>query len=168
MYYIELFFIYSLFGFIMESTLYKILLSNRHSSIFYGPVTTIYGFGVIAIELLNKYIFKKIKTNFIFKISIEYIVLVIILSIIEYIGGNVLNILFKVDLWDYSNKAFHFGKYVCLLNSLIWGFLGITYIHILKNITDKYINQISSKEISFIIVVFIIDLIAIFINKLKI
>ena len=61
MYYIKLFFLYSLLGFVMESTLYKIVSSSRHSSIFYGPVTTVYGFGIIAIELLNKYLFIKIK-----------------------------------------------------------------------------------------------------------
>ena len=61
MYYIKTFLLYSLLGFIMESTLYKIKLVNKHSGIFYGPVTAVYGVGIISIVLLNKYFFKKIK-----------------------------------------------------------------------------------------------------------
>ena len=168
MYYIKIFFLYSLLGFVMESTLYKIVSSNRHSSIFYGPVTTVYGFGIIAIELLNKYLFTKINTNIIVKIIIEYLILTIILSLIECLGGHILNALFNIDLWDYSNKTIHFGKYVCLINSLIWGLLGILYIHIFKNITDAILTQITSKEMHFCIIIFIIDLILVLINKLKI
>ena len=168
MYYIKLFFLYSLLGFVMESTLYKIVSSSRHSSIFYGPVTTVYGFGIIAIELLNKYLFMKINTNIILKLIIEYLVLTITLSLIEYLGGNILNILFKIDLWDYSNKAIHFGKYVCLINSLIWGILGVLYIHVFKNITDAILTQITTKNIYFCIIIFIIDLALVLINKLKI
>ena len=57
MYYLKIFLLYSLLGFIMESTLFKIKLSKKHSGIFYGPMTAVYGVGIISIELLNKYFF---------------------------------------------------------------------------------------------------------------
>ena len=47
MLYLNLLFAYSILGFIMESTLYKIVNSNMHSGIFYGPYTLVYGFGVL-------------------------------------------------------------------------------------------------------------------------
>ena len=166
MYYINLFLLYSLLGFIMESTLYKIIKAKKYSSIFYGPVTTVYGIGIIAIELTNKYIFKKIKINKIIKLLIEYIILTIILSIIECLGGNILRILFHIDMWNYSKKIIHFGKYVCLTNSLIWGVLGISYIHIFKKNTDKLLKQITTKETYFFLILFIIDLITVLITKL--
>ena len=146
MYYTKIFLLYSLLGFIMESTLFKVKVVNKHSGIFYGPKTAVYGVGIISIELLNKYFFKKIKCHKIIKILIEFITLTIILSLIEYLGGNILNYLFNIDMWDYSNIKPNFGKYICLQNSIIWGILGTIYIHIFKPFTDKILNQITIKE----------------------
>ena len=47
MYYFNLIIFYSLLGFILESVVYKISKSDEHSSIFYGPYTLVYGFGVL-------------------------------------------------------------------------------------------------------------------------
>lgn len=166
MYYINIFILYSLLGFIMESTLYKIKLVNKHSGIFYGPITAVYGVGIISIELLNKYFFKKIKCNKILKLIIEFITLFFVLSLIEYLGGNILNILFDIDMWDYSQIKPNYGKYICLQNSLIWGILGITYIYIFKSFTDKIIKQITKKESYFFSFLFIIDTLLVIITKL--
>lgn len=166
MYYTKLFLLYSLLGFVMESTLFKVKGVNKHSGIFYGPITAVYGVGIISIELLNKYFFKKIKCHKILKLLIEFITLTIILSLIEYLGGNILNYLFDIDMWDYSNIKPNFGKYICLQNSIIWGILGTIYIHIFKPFTDKIINQINKKETYLFLTLFIIDTILVLINKL--
>ena len=166
MYYIKLFFLYSVFGFIMESTLYKIVKASKYSSIFYGPVTTVYGIGVIAIELLNKYVFSKISGSKIKKIIIEYIVLTFVLSLIEYIGGNTLHLLFHIDLWNYSKKFMHIGKYVCMFNSLIWGLLGILYIYLFKKSTDRILLVINNSDTYVFLMIFILDLISVLITKL--
>ena len=168
MYYIKTFLLYSLLGFIMESTLYKVKLVNKHSGIFYGPMTAVYGVGIASIVLLNKYFFTKIKCNKILKLLIEFLTLTIILSLIEYLGGNILNYLFNIDMWDYSDMNPHFGKYICLECSIIWGILGTLYIHIFKQFTDKLLNQITNKEAYFFLALFIIDTIITLITKLSI
>lgn len=167
MYYIKIFLLFSLLGFIMESTLYKIKIINKHSGIFYGPITAVYGVGIISIELLNKYFFQKIKYNKIIKILIEFIILTIILSIIEFLGGNILNYLFDIDMWDYSQIEANFGKYICLQNSLIWGLLGTLYLHLIKPFTDRIVSQITIKETYLFLIIFIIDSIIVLITKLK-
>ena len=168
MYYIKIFLLYSLLGFVMESTLFKIKLSKKHSGIFYGPMTAVYGVGIVSIELLNKYFFKKIKCNTILKLLIEFITLTIVLSLIEYLGGNILNYLFDIDMWDYSKIEPHFGKYICLQNSLIWGVLGTIYIHVFKLFTDKILNQMSNREIYLFLTLFVIDTIMTLVTKLSI
>ena len=168
MYYIKIFLLYSLLGFVMESTLFKIKLSKKHSGIFYGPMTAVYGVGIVSIELLNKYFFKKIKCHTILKLLIESITLTIVLSLIEYLGGNILNYLFDIDMWDYSKIEPHFGKYICLQNSLIWGVLGTIYIHIFKPFTDKLLNQITNREIYLFLTLFVIDTIITLVTKLSI
>ena len=166
MYYIKIFLLYSLLGFVMEATLFKIKLSKKHSGIFYGPMTAVYGVGIISIELLNKYFFKKIKCKKLLKLLIEFLILTIILSLIEYLGGNILNYLFDIDMWDYSNIKPNFGKYICLQNSIIWGILGTVYIHVFKQFTDKILNQITLKETYLFLVIFIIDTILVLVTKL--
>ena len=166
MYYTKLFLLYSLLGFIMESTLFKIKLSSKHSGIFYGPMTAVYGVGILSIELLNKYFFKKIKCHKVLKLLIEFITLTLILSLIEYLGGNILNYLFDIDMWDYSQIKPNFGKYICLQNSIIWGILGTIYIHVFKTFTDKIIKIINSKETYLFLTLFIIDMILVLVNKL--
>ena len=166
MYYTKIFLLYSLLGFIMESTLFKIKLSKKHSGILYGPMTAVYGVGVLSIELLNKYFFKKIKCHKVIKLLIEFITLTIILSLIEYLGGNILNYLFDIDMLDYSNIKPNLGKYICLQNSIIWGILGTIYIHIFKPFTDKIIKTITPKETYLFLTIFIIDTILVLINKL--
>ena len=168
MYYIKTFLLYSLLGFVMESTLFKIKLSKKHSGIFYGPMTAVYGVGIVSIELLNKYFFKKIKCHTILKLLIEFITLTIVLSLIEFLGGNILNYLFDIDMWDYSKIEPHFGKYICLQNSLIWGALGTAYIHIFKPFTDKLLNQMKNREIYLFLTIFIIDTIMTLVTKLSI
>jgi len=166
MYYLKLFLTYSLLGFVMESTLFKIIGSRKHSGIFYGPMTAVYGVGIISIELLNKYFFKRLKYHKIIKIIIEFITLTIVLSVIEFIGGNILKFLFNIDMWDYSSNFMNIGKYVCLGFSLIWGVLGVAYIHIIKKFTDKLLKQITNKETYIFLTIFIIDTILVLITKL--
>lgn len=166
MYYINNFLLYSLFGFIMESVLYKTKEINKHSGIFYGPITAVYGIGIVAMILIDKYFFQKIKCHKILKYIIEFVILTIMLSIIEGIGGTVLEYLFNIEMWNYSNKDPHLGKYICLQNSLIWGILGTLFINIFKPFTDKILNQITNKETYLFLTIFIIDTIITLITKI--
>ena len=47
MYYINFIFLYSFLGFALESLYFKIHNINAHSSIFIGPYTLVYGFGML-------------------------------------------------------------------------------------------------------------------------
>ena len=166
MYYINVLYFFSLIGFIIESTVYKINKSNRYSGIFYGPITMVYGFGVLALILIKKYFLDKLNCNKYLKIIIIYITSFITLTFIEYLGGNILNILFDIDMWNYTKKTFNMGKYICLELSLIWGLLGTIYILYLKDFLDKFINLIPKKLTIFIIIVNLIDTLLVFLNKL--
>ena len=165
MYYLNTFYVYSVFGFILESTIYKILDSNRHSGIFYGPITPIYGIGVLIILLLYNLIYKKIKVNNYLKPILLFISSILLLTLIEWIGGHLINMLFNVDLWDYSNKNFNFGKYNCLETSLYWGVLSIVFVYVIKPFLDRFINRIPKLATIIFTVCFIIDLIMIFVTK---
>ena len=61
LYYFNLFIIYSILGFILESCVYKTKNINCYSGVLYGPFTIIYGFGCVVLNLLNG-----LKSNLIF------------------------------------------------------------------------------------------------------
>ncbi len=166
MYYIKIFLLYSLIGFVYESTLFKIKHSSKYSGIFYGPITAVYGIGVLAIEILNKYFFKKIKTNKYLKYIIEYIVLVVVLTLIEYIGGNVLKIVFGIDMWNYTKQDMNIGKYICIEYALLWGIAGMIYLHIFKKYTDKILEIFSRKTTITCFIIFIFDILLVLFTKI--
>lgn len=50
----------------------------------------------------------------------------IIITVLEFITGFIVNIVFKLDVWDYSNLPYNFLGQVCLIYSLLW--LGLSLI----------------------------------------
>lgn len=166
MYYTNCLYLYSFLGFCLESTVYKINKSKRHSGICYGPVTFVYGFGVLALILLKKYIIDKLNTNKILKLIITFILSWITLTLIEWLGGNILHAIFDIDMWNYTKKPYNCGKYICLELSLIWGLFGTIFIYYAKDFFDKIIALIPKKLTTIIIIINIIDILLVIINKL--
>jgi uncharacterized membrane protein len=150
-------FFYSFLGFTLESEIFKLDNCNIHSGIFYGPITEVYGFGVISLILLKTYFLDKLHCNKYLKLIIVYITSLILLTLIEYLGGNILNLIFNIDMWDYTKKTFNYGKYICLELSLIWGILGTIFIYYFKSFGDKIIKLIPHKITYIVIIINIID-----------
>ena len=160
--------IYSIFGFLLESEVYKIGNMNTHSGILYGPYTYVYGFGVLAsiliYEKLDKYLKKK---NKYLKVLIYFLIFTFILTLIEYLGGNILNFIFRVDMWNYSYKKYHFGKYICLSNAIIWGLLGTFNIYFIYPKLKKFLKKIPSIYSYITLAIVLIDVLITLIVKAK-
>ena len=165
MYTINFIFIYSFLGFVLESTYYKITNSNTHSSIFLGPYTLVYGFGMYFSFLIYKII--NLPNN-VFSYFIYYIIFCIITTLIEFIGGNLIHLFLNIDKWNYSNNKYHFGKYICLKNSLIWGTLVLIillYFH--PYINSHIITTIPKSFTIMLLIIFILDLLYLIKKKNK-
>jgi len=159
LYYLNIFFIFSILGHILENFVY----SHVDSGILYGFWTPIYGTGVLLILFINN-VLKKLKINkYIFPI-ILFILNAVLLSTLEYIGGTVIEFLFGRVFWDYSSDTFHIGKYTSLKMCLLWGISSILLIYILMPLLNKIVKKIP-KFITYILVfLFIIDLTITFVN----
>jgi uncharacterized membrane protein len=127
----------------------------------------VYGFGVLALTLIKKYFLDKLNCNKYLKLIIIYITSFITLTLIEYLGGNILSIVFDIDMWDYTKNSYNVGKYICLELSLIWGLLGTLYILYLKDFFDKIIALIPKKLTIIIIIINLIDTILVLFNKIS-
>lgn len=142
----------------MESTIYKFKMSKRHSGIFFGPVTAVYGFGAIFLIILHDILYKKIKINKYLRVFLYFILSIIFLTLIELIYGYAINILFNVDLWDYTKNKYNIGKYICLEVSVMWGFLALFFVYFIKPFFDKHIKNINKAESYLFSIVFLLDL----------
>ncbi len=159
-YYINYFFILSIFGHIIESFFY----SGGDSGILLGYWTPIYGIGSIIILFIYKFIDKNFKNKFL-KTLILFFSCSILLSLIEIIGGYILKWIFNIELWNYTNHKYNIGKYTSIEMSFLWGLSSILLIYFIKPIFDKLINKIPRYISNIFIFIFVIDLIATLIVK---
>lgn len=164
MYYLNSFLLYSFLGFVMESTLYKNTKLKR-SGVLNGPVTLVYGVGGIALILINKYIISKIHTNKIIKIIISFFIYAMLLTLVELVCGYLCNIIFDVDMWNYTSKKYNIGKYICLELVPIWGLLGVLVTYILKPFFDKVIKLVPKEATYLLTFILVLDFIVTIITK---
>jgi len=162
MYFINYFFIFSIIGHLIET----IFTKNFTSGILYGYWTPVYGFGIILILLVNKIINKlNLKNKLILKIIITYFISMITLSLIELIGGYLIEFIFNIEFWNYENHKFNIGPYISLETANMWGISSILVIYVIKPIIDK-IEKYIPKTITYILIfLFIIDTIITIILK---
>lgn len=149
------FYIYCFFGWIIESTYVSVCTGNWVNRGFMrGPVIPIYGTGAVII------LFAVIpfRTNPI----LVFILGTISASVLEFVTGFVMERIYKVRYWDYSDKPFNLCGYICLFNSLCWGVLSILLIYLVHSWVEKgvlFLNDMALLSIdSGISSLFIVDL----------
>ena len=66
------------------------------------------------------------------KISVikQMIISSVVVTVIEFISGVVLNIWLKLDIWNYSNLRFNLLGQISLQTSIVWFFLALPAIYL--------------------------------------
>ena len=67
-------------------------------------------------------------------------------SILEYITGFLLEQLFNLKWWDYSDYKFNIQGRVCLLNSILFGVLSVITVKFINPVIAKLIRSIPLSE----------------------
>lgn len=167
MYLINCFFIYSILGFIIEGIFTLIVSGHFSSGILYGPWTPVYGFGAILTIIISRKIFKNMHKSRLIETVVTFIILTIVLTLIEWLGGILIENLFHETLWNYKHYKYNIGKYVALEMSLVWGIASILIIYFVKPIIDKLEEKIPKFITIILTILFIVDLITTTVIKLK-
>ena len=153
-YLIYLFLVGSLVGGLFESFYLWFLKGTFNIGGFlFGPLRPIYGFGSLFLYLIGK----KSKN----KNSIIFINSLLICSLFEYLSGYFLELIFNKTWWDYSMEPFNLHGRISLLNSVIWGILGIVFIKFIEPFLKKVYMKINSnlleKVLKFSVILFMLD-----------
>lgn len=124
------FIFYSFLGFILE-TIYRSIVSRRlvYPGFLYGPYCPIYGFGLITLLLLLVPI-KGITWVF---IPAAFI----IISLLEYVTGYLLEKLLDLRLWDYSSNFLNINGRISLKFSIYWTILAYVFIHFIHPVFQR-------------------------------
>lgn len=96
----------------------------------YGPICPIYGFGGIIMLWLYPWRDTWLRLFF---------ASMLLTSVLEYFVSWLLEKLFHAKWWDYSKNPFNLNGRVCLLNSTLFGLLGIAQWHYVEPIVYKIV-----------------------------
>lgn len=153
--YCILFIIYSFLGWLMEVLFCWVntkKLLNRGFLI--GPICPIYGVGCILLTvLLHKFI----------KYPVALFVLSIaVCSVLEYMTSYILEKVFKIRWWDYSDKKYNINGRICLETMVPFGIIGTLIVYFVNpffvNVINKF-NTITINTTFYILLsLFVIDL----------
>ena len=154
--YCILFFIYSFLGWIMEVTL--TLITDKkfvNRGFLLGPCCPIYGCGCILLNLLLH--------NYTNNILVLFILTMFTCSSLEYITSFLMEKIFKLRWWDYSQMKFNINGRICLETMTPFSILGVLAIKYATPFFITNINKLSEKAILIISIIlttlFIIDVI---------
>lgn len=164
MYYLNLFLVYSILGFVFENTLVRLMTENYESGILFGPWTPVYGLGVLAIVLIYNWLKRHIKKEYLRSLFLFFLSAVI-LSVLELIGGELIENIFNKVFWNYENFKYNIGKYISLETAAIWGIFSLFIIYLIKKPLDLIINKIPRWLTFTLLSLFIIDWLLILIIK---
>lgn len=165
MYYINSFFIYSFLGFLFELVINRLEKNKGGSGILYGPWTPIYGFGSVLILLISNFIFNVLEMSKILEILIMLIVVMIVLTFLEWVGGMLIEKIFNVTFWNYRRFKFNLGKYVALEVSLIWVVGALLIVYVIQPLLDKFIYFVPNYVTYILMAIMIIDIVVVFTKK---
>lgn len=130
-----LFYFYSFFGWCFESA-YVSYLNKRpvNRGFMRGPFLPLYGSGGIMMLVVSK--------PFYSNLLLVYLAGCVGATALEYIVGVLMETLFKVRYWDYSDKFLNINGHVCLESTLVWGFFTVLFTHFLQIPIEKFIVSI--------------------------
>ena len=100
-YYLNMFLVGSIFGFIWENIL-SFFFSDINVGLLFGPWVPVYGFGFCIIIFIERLVFNRIKVNRFIKMLIMLFLIMLVVTGLEYLGGVFIKKVFGKTLWDYS------------------------------------------------------------------
>lgn len=147
---IFIFFIYSFLGWVWECT-YALIKDKKliNRGFLYGPIIPIYGFGAISVLIVTIPYEKNM--------ALTYLIGMASATTLEYITGLLMEKIFEIRYWDYSENKFNINGYICLYAALCWGIFSVLLTKIIHPLIEKEVLEIPYEILyntSFLMVVF--------------
>lgn len=152
--YFLLFIIYSFIGWLLELAFSYIQLKkvvNRGFLI--GPYCPIYGAGCLLLIILL--------SDYADNILVLFALSIIVCSLLEYFTSLIMEKIFNLRWWDYSNMKFNINGRICLETMVPFGVIGVLVVKYFNPWLLSIINLFDSQTITIVVIIlmslFIID-----------
>lgn len=157
---IFLFYLYSFIGWIYES-LY-VSIKEKHwvnRGFLLGPFLPLYGCGAVMMLFVS--------IPFHRSLILTFIAGCIGATALEYVTGVLMESLFKVRYWDYSNRKFNFRGHICLAATMAWGVFTVLLTRVIHKPIEGILFQAPYEVIRVITIVLSIYMVADFTLSFK-
>jgi len=136
-----IFIMFSVVGWISEVLYVGIFHEHKfvNRGFLYGPLCPIYGFGGVVILILPAALYKTWIPLFFASM--------ILCTVVEYLVSWIMEKMFHARWWDYSHYKFNINGRICLLNSVLFGALGLAVIHFVYPYMLQFLNWLGSTVI---------------------
>lgn len=141
--YFLLFLIYSFLGWCIETV--GNLIQRRkfvNRGFLLGPYCPIYGCGAIFITILLNY--------FIDKPILLFLMAILVCGILEYMTSFIMEKIFHLRWWDYSDKKININGRVCLNTIIPFGILGMIIMYWTNPFFIEKLNILSSNTLNIV------------------
>ncbi len=144
---VSMFFIYAFLGWCGEVAFAAIKTGKFVNRGFLnGPVCPIYGFGFVAVILL----LTPIEDH----IFLLFFASMFVTTFLEYLTGLVLEKVFHMRWWDYSQQRFNIQGYVCLEFAILWGFAAVFMLKLIHPLIFGLISSFPRVPAVIMLVIF--------------
>lgn len=129
------FFLYSFIGWVWESC--YVSARKRHwvnRGFLHGPMLPIYGSGAVVILVSTIGVRENPWLVFVFGL--------IGATLLEYVTGAVMERMFHVKYWDYSNQKLNLNGYICVSSSLCWGVFSVLLVRFIHVPIERVVLRI--------------------------
>ena len=129
-----IFIMFSVVGWISEVLYVGIFHEHKfvNRGFLYGPICPVYGFGGVVILLLPPSLYNTWVPLFFASM--------ILCTAVEYLVSWIMEKMFHARWWDYSHYKFNINGRICLLNSVLFGFMGLGVIHFVYPYMLAFLN----------------------------
>lgn len=131
------FIIYSVLGWCCETVYCSVIQKHFvNRGFLYGPLCPVYGCGALLVIFLLRDVQNSIIPLFLSGM--------VVTTVLEYLTSVLLEKLFHMKWWDYSQFRFNINGRVCLLNSCEFGALSVFVIMVLHPIVVELVGRLTN------------------------
>ena len=137
---IKLFVYYSMLGYLLENTFSIFTRSNFDSGVSKGPFTPLYFFGFLIIWGVH-YLLRNMPLGT-RKVVLYLGLMFVLLTLLEYVGGVLIEKFLHKTWWNYEHYKFHIGKYISVEVSIVWALLATIFnFYLIDTVTGIILNM---------------------------
>lgn len=140
------FYLYCFLGWVWETCYVSVLKAKWVNRGFMrGPFLPIYGSGAIVVLIFTL----PVRTN----PGLVFVVGMVSATILEYCTGVVMERMFHVRYWDYSNQRLNLNGHICLTSSLAWGVFSVILTRYGHTPVERLASHMSTNVLEVIVFV---------------